>query len=53
MTEDMNAELVADNSRLKELCNLWMTRDHLAIDTEFMRVSTFYPKAGLIQVGDA
>jgi len=53
MTEDMNAELVVDNSRLKELCNQWMTRDHLAIDTEFMRVSTFYPKAGLIQVGDA
>lgn len=53
MTEDMNAELVVDNSRLRELCDQWMTRDCLAIDTEFMRVSTFYPKAGLIQVGDA
>lgn len=52
MTEDLNAELVVDNNRLKQLCELWCTKELLAIDTEFMRVSTFYPKAGLIQVGD-
>lgn len=45
-------EYVADNDRLNTLCALWKTRDILALDTEFMRVSTFYPNAGLIQVGD-
>lgn len=25
---------------------------YLALDTEFMRVDTFYPAAGLVQVGD-
>jgi ribonuclease D len=52
MTEDLNAELVVDNGRLKTLCESWRKKALLAIDTEFMRVSTFYPKAGLIQVGD-
>lgn len=52
MSSDITLELVSDNNRLNELSVLWMTRDVLALDTEFMRVSTFYPKAGLIQVGD-
>ncbi|TFH73150.1 ribonuclease D [Gammaproteobacteria bacterium LSUCC0112] len=52
MTEDLKAELVVENARLSELCEVWRTKELLAIDTEFMRVSTFYPKAGLIQVGD-
>jgi ribonuclease D len=53
MTEDVSAELVVDNGRLKQLCEQWKNTSHLAIDTEFMRVSTFYPKSGLIQVGEA
>lgn len=53
MTEDVSAELVVDNQRLRQLCDQWKTTSHLAIDTEFMRVSTFYPKSGLIQVGEA
>lgn len=53
MTEDVSAELVIDNQRLRQLCEQWKTTSHLAIDTEFMRVSTFYPKSGLIQVGGA
>jgi len=53
MTEDVSAELVVDNGRLRQLCEQWKNSTHLAIDTEFMRVSTFYPKSGLIQVGEA
>jgi ribonuclease D len=49
---ELELELVSDNNRLNELCGQWMTREILALDTEFMRVSTFYPIAGLIQVGD-
>src|SRR5690606_38789746 len=45
-------ELVTDQQRLNELCQIWKIREVLALDTEFMRVSTFYPIAGLIQVGD-
>jgi ribonuclease D len=52
MSIDIELELVSNNNRLNELCGQWMTREILALDTEFMRVSTFYPKAGLIQVGD-
>ncbi|MDO9519757.1 MAG: ribonuclease D [Pseudohongiella sp.] len=52
MSVDLELELVSDNSRLNELCMHWMTREIIALDTEFMRVSTFYPKAGLVQVGD-
>jgi ribonuclease D len=53
MTEDVSAELVVDNDRLRQLCEQWKNTNHLAIDTEFMRVSTFYPKSGLIQVGES
>ena len=52
MSSSGKIEFVTDNQRLAELCELWKTRDKIALDTEFMRVSTFYPIAGLIQVGD-
>ncbi len=45
-------ELVVDDARLAQLCQHWRTLPMLALDTEFIRVSTFYPRAGLIQVGD-
>lgn len=43
---------VTDNAMLNRLCARWATQDHLALDTEFIRTSTFYPKAGLVQVSD-
>ncbi|GLS26308.1 ribonuclease D [Marinibactrum halimedae] len=43
---------VDDAAQLTELCHQWQSQTALAIDTEFMRVSTFYPEAGLVQVGD-
>lgn len=52
MTSSGKIEIVTDNLRLIELCELWKTREMIALDTEFVRVSTFYPIAGLIQVGD-
>lgn len=52
MTDFPAPELVADNARLAQLCQHWRTLPSLALDTEFIRVSTFYPRAGLIQVGD-
>lgn len=46
-----SAEWVADNARLAELCLLWRKSERVAVDTEFQRTDTFYPIAGLIQVG--
>lgn len=43
---------VNDNAELRELCEQWRQQAAIALDTEFIRTSTFYPKAALIQVGD-
>ena len=37
---------------LASLCERWHGQGAIAVDTEFMRSDTFYPIAGLIQVGD-
>jgi len=39
--------------RLKTLCEQWKKAPLLAVDTEFVRVNTYYPNVGLIQVADA
>ncbi|MCB1648224.1 MAG: ribonuclease D [Pseudomonadales bacterium] len=44
--------VVTDNSTLQQLCAQWQQRELIALDTEFVRVDTFFPKLGLIQVGD-
>ena len=43
---------IRDDHSLAEHCQRWRELPFVAVDTEFMRVDTFYPKAGLIQVGD-
>ncbi len=43
---------VDSNEQLAECCQQWSTQAAIAVDTEFMRTSTFYPIAGLIQIGD-
>ncbi len=43
---------VSSNQALKEHCQHWLTLPMISIDTEFQRVDTFYPIAGLIQIGD-
>ncbi|WP_105882196.1 ribonuclease D [Haemophilus influenzae] len=44
--------VIADNAALLEVCNLAQQQSAVALDTEFMRVSTYFPKLGLIQLYD-
>nr|WP_275589587.1 ribonuclease D [Pseudomonas sp. KSR10] len=41
-----------DDAHLARLCAEWRQLPYVAVDTEFMRVDTFYPIAALLQVGD-
>ncbi|AVO51280.1 ribonuclease D [Ectopseudomonas mendocina] len=41
---------ILDDASLAEHCAAWQTLPFVALDTEFMRVDTFYPIAGLLQV---
>jgi ribonuclease D len=43
---------IRDNDSLGRFCAEWQQLPFVALDTEFMRVDTFYPIAGLLQVGD-
>lgn len=43
---------IRDNDSLGQHCAQWQHLPFVALDTEFMRVDTFYPIAGLIQIGD-
>jgi ribonuclease D len=53
MTEQaISYQFIASDEALEEQCEHWLSQSFLALDTEFMRVDTFYPKAALIQVQD-
>ncbi|QAX82043.1 ribonuclease D [Candidatus Pseudomonas adelgestsugas] len=43
---------ICGNYSLGWHCHEWQQLPFVAIDTEFMRINTFYPLAGLIQIGD-
>ena len=43
---------ILDEASLARHCTDWRRLPFVALDTEFMRVDTFYPIAGLVQVGD-
>ena len=43
---------ISDNNTLAHYCEHWLRCRLLAIDTEFMRVDTYYPIAAVIQVND-
>lgn len=43
---------IDQNDQLAELCATWRKQAAIAVDTEFMRSDTFYPIAGLLQIGD-
>lgn len=45
-------KLVTDPAELPELVNKWQCSEFLAIDTEFIRVNTFFAEPGLIQIAD-
>ncbi len=44
--------IVDDNDKLKTCCTQAMRKNFITLDTEFVRVRTFYPKLGLIQLYD-
>jgi ribonuclease D len=44
---------IESDTVLNECCAIWAQAEFLAIDTEFIRTDTFYPFAGLLQVGAA
>lgn len=44
--------VVSENAELARLCTQWQECAILALDTEFIRVDTFHPRLGLIQVCD-
>lgn len=43
---------VADSAQLDVLCERWKSLSWLALDTEFMRIDTFYPVPALLQIND-
>lgn len=50
--ELMSYVFVDDDAALAALCGRWRQCAVLSLDTEFIRVDTFYPRLGLIQVCD-
>ncbi|HTR01413.1 MAG TPA: ribonuclease D [Candidatus Acidoferrum sp.] len=44
--------VVTTDAELAVACARWQLSEALGLDTEFMRVSTFYPELGLLQVAD-
>jgi len=45
--------ILTTDAELASACASWQLSPALALDTEFMRVSTFYPELGLLQIADA
>lgn len=45
--------ILTTDAELAAACARWQQSPALALDTEFMRVSTFYPELGLLQIADA
>lgn len=43
---------INDDNELRDNCQQWLNQEFLAVDTEFVRTTTFYPLAGLIQIAD-
>lgn len=45
-------EWIRDDQALAAHCAAWQALPFVALDTEFVRVDTFYPKVGLLQISD-
>lgn len=43
---------IDNNPALAQAASYWLTLDRIALDSEFMRVDTFYPILSLIQIND-
>lgn len=44
---------IAYQAELDAACGVWLRQERLALDTEFVRTNTFYPRAGLLQLADS
>lgn len=44
------ATWISSDAALATACDTWAKADFLALDTEFVRTTTFFPKPGLVQV---
>ena len=49
---DMPVDIIRNTDRFVKLCEGWSSLPFIAIDTEFVRTNTFYPKIGLLQIAD-
>lgn len=47
---DNNFVMVLNDADLHALCAQWKNCQYLAMDTEFIRTTTFFPQVGLVQV---
>ena len=45
-------KFVDDAAVFNSLCSDWQSCELLALDTEFVRTHTFYPRVGLLQFAD-
>ncbi|MCZ2722279.1 ribonuclease D [Marinomonas sp. 15G1-11] len=50
--ENLDIVWVEDNSHLQEWCDYWADLPVIAVDTEFIRRTTYFPITGLIQVSE-
>jgi len=48
----MPIQYVEDDQTFFSVCNSLSEKEFLAVDTEFMRTNTFYPRIGLLQIAD-
>lgn len=48
----MKEHFISDEQALANICQYYSQQKVLAVDTEFVRTRTFFPKLGLIQVSD-
>ncbi|CAA2930040.1 Ribonuclease D [Arsenophonus endosymbiont of Bemisia tabaci Q2] len=48
----LNYQLITTDAQLKKVCQVAAKTNKIALDTEFVRVKTYYPQFGLIQVYD-
>lgn len=44
---------ITTDDELESFCAQWIAQPYICIDTEFIRIKTYYPIAGLIQVEDS
>lgn len=51
LDEQIDFDYIDSDEALKASCERWQGADFIALDTEFIRTDTFYPIAGLLQVG--